>query len=177
MHRADDRGSVRRVAIGVGEIGRARGEVHGFQKIAFTKPNARGDQSAVRHRVVRRRIFDVPAVFDGPTDFLKTFPRVGHRDDEIEALAIRRIGMKHFRRLAHDLLRVRLDEREADHARDEHRAVGAFGVAVDVAEVARHALKASKPNRGRTANLSATEDGDADSGETEPDPPDQGAAA
>ena len=98
----------------------------------------------------------MPAVFDSLTDCFEAFARVGHRNNEVETLAVRRIGMQHQRRVAHDLFWVRLDKREANHARHENGAVSAFGIAVHVAKIASHARGDIDQTRGeRAINISA----------------------
>ena len=73
-HRADHRAGIRRVAVRVGEVRRAKRVVHRLQPVASAEPDRHRHERAVRDRVVRRRILDVPAILDRSGDLLRVAP-------------------------------------------------------------------------------------------------------
>ena len=119
------------------EVGGLEGKVDGIQEVALAEPHAGGNQPAVRHGVVGGGIFDVPPVFHRLGDLSKAPALRGHRDHQVQALAVRRLWMDQPGGPANDCLRVCFKERKAHHAGDEDGPVRSFCVTVDVAKIAR----------------------------------------
>ena len=92
LHRADDRAGIRRVAVRVGEIRGSKREIHRLQPVAAAEPDRHRHERAIRDRVVRRRILDVPAILYRTGDLLGRRARVSHREDKVQRLTVRRQG-------------------------------------------------------------------------------------